>query len=377
MGLEELWSYLKINEEVPDQLHQILREADGGYRLLTKLPEIYSPESISTSNKDQRAWELCGLLFLNLGRFHEAWRVFQGLYDRMLEHQEQTRIWVHKGMPLVYISDCHARLRHPVLAKRYLMLTLCEDAISDKGKILPNRGVYFRIVGQHGVPQPEVDYLGKRAWELSQGNPVESLFPEWVLQELGEDWIRDYPTEEEAGIYVLNTRYLKYLFDGLGTHEGKTLERLAYYLLSCIPGCRAYRRTRTESTDYDVVCSLEGPGLDFRDEVGRYFLCECKDWSRPADFTTIAKFARVLESAKCRFGILFSREGITGAMATTDAAREVLKLFQDRGIPIVVVSESDLRQVLQGANLMAMLRAKYEGIRLDLKVARTNRGHKE
>ena len=356
-----------MDQGVPSQLHPIFREVDGGYQLLTKLPEIYSAESISTPNQDQRAWELCGLYFLNLGRFHEAWRLFQGLYDRMLEHQGQSRTWVHKGMPLVYISDCHARLRHPVLAKRYLMLTLCEDAISDKGKILPNRGVYFRIVWQHGVPQPEVDQLAERAWQIFQGNPEESLFPEWVLQELGEDWMKEYPTEEEVSVYVVNARYLNYLLERLGTGEGKTLERLAHYLLSCIPGCRAYRRARSESTDYDVVCSLEGPALDFRDEIGRYFLCECKDWSRPADFTTIAKFARVLESAKCRLGILFSKQGITGAMATTDAAREVLKLFQDRGIPIVVMSESDLKQISQGANLMTMLRTKYEGVRLDLR----------
>jgi hypothetical protein len=247
------------------------------------------------------------------------------------------------------------------------MLTLCEDSIADRGKILPSRGVYFRIVGQHGVPQPEVDLLAKRAWELFQGNTEESLFPEWILQELGEDWMKEYPTEEEAAIYVANTRYVKHLLDQLGTGAGKALERLAHYLLSCIPGCRAYRRAQTQSTDSDVVCSLEGSALDFRDEVGRYFLCECKDWSRAADFSAIAKFARVLESAKCRFGILFSREGITGAAATTDAAREVLKLFQDRGIPIVVVSESDLTQIVQGANLMTMLRTKYEAIRLDLR----------
>src|SRR5262245_21935198 len=35
---------------------------------------------------------------------------------------------------------------------------------------------------------------------------------------------------------------------------------------------------------------------------------KCKDWSQPADLLTFAKFARVLDSTKSRFGILFSRE---------------------------------------------------------------------
>jgi hypothetical protein len=40
-------------------------------------------------------------------------------------------------------------------------------------------------------------------------------------------------------------------------------------------------------------------------------LCECKDWTEPADFTAMAKFCRVLDGTKSRFGILFSRSGIT------------------------------------------------------------------
>ena len=41
--------------------------------------------------------------------------------------------------------------------------------------------------------------------------------------------------------------------------------------------------------------------MDFRAELGRYLVCECKDWAdRAVDFTAIAKFCRVLDSAKCK-----------------------------------------------------------------------------
>ncbi len=124
-------------------------------------------------------------------------------------------------------------------------------------------------------------------------------------------------------------------------------------------------RRRSASTDYDVVCGMEGVDLDFRSALGRYFLCECKDWGNPADFSAFAKFCRVLDSAKCRFGILFSREEITGTARSTDAAREQLKLFQDRGMVVVVIDVEDLKQIADGANLITMLRAKYEEVRLD------------
>jgi hypothetical protein len=129
---------------------------------------------------------------------------------------------------------------------------------------------------------------------------------------------------------------------------------------------RTYRRKRSHSTDYDIVCSLDGVEQDFRSELGRYFVCECKDWKGPADFSAFAKFARVLDSTKSRFGILFSREGITGEDRTRDASREQLKLFQDRGIVIVVVSQKDIEVIIQGVNFISLLREKYETVRLDL-----------
>ena len=135
-------------------------------------------------------------------------------------------------------------------------------------------------------------------------------------------------------------------------------------------------RQRTNSTDLDVTGAFEGPVQDFRSDLGRYFVCECKDWEKPADITAFAKFSRILDSTKCRFGILFSREGISGAGHTLHAEREQLKLFHDRGIVIVVVSNADLERVAQGANFITMLRAKYEKVRLDLKKENVDGGDK-
>jgi hypothetical protein len=140
-----------------------------------------------------------------------------------------------------------------------------------------------------------------------------------------------------------------------------------------MPVCRAFMRSKTYSTDYDVVGIPEGLGLDFRSELGRYFLCECKDWQAKADFTTIAKFCRVLDGAKCSFGILFSKHGITGNRGTTDAAREQVKVFQQRGMVVVIVSEADIQAVAEGANFITMLRKKYEQVRLDLRATTAHR----
>lgn len=112
---------------------------------------------------------------------------------------------------------------------------------------------------------------------------------------------------------------------------------------------------------------MEGFEVDFRSEMGRYFVCECKDWNKPADFTTMAKFCRVLDSTKSRFGILFSKQGISGAKKTVYAEREQLKVFQDRGMVIVVIDEKDLEYISNSRNFINLLRQRYEKIRLDLR----------
>lgn len=111
---------------------------------------------------------------------------------------------------------------------------------------------------------------------------------------------------------------------------------------------------------------MDGFDVDFRSELGRYFVGECKDWDKAADFMAMAKFCRVLDSVKSRFGILFSRKGLSGAGRTRDAEREQLKVFQDRGMVIVVVNQTDLESIARGTNFIAFLRRKYERVRLDL-----------
>jgi hypothetical protein len=55
------------------------------------------------------------------------------------------------------MSECYARLGYQVHAKRYLMLTLCEDALRANGEVSPNEsGIYFRLVWGQGLPEEEL-----------------------------------------------------------------------------------------------------------------------------------------------------------------------------------------------------------------------------
>ena len=360
--------FARVENNVPPEVLSKLVRRDGAAQLVELLPQIIPLTDVARP-EGEGVWHNCGYFYYNLQRYNEALGVFSAMYDQMLAYQLQTKTRIHKGMPLVRMSECHFNLKRPVLAKRYLMLTACEDAIRAKGHIVPEEtGIYFRLVWERGFSHQLLVKYAREVWQISQQHPTESLFPEWIMQELDQDWMIEFPSIEEAGLYFVTIPYIKWLLERLGSEHGLILERLAHYLVSMMPGCRALMRSKTYSTDYDVVCTPEGLGLDFRSELGRYFLCECKDWQAKADFTTIAKFCRVLDAAKCSFGILFSKQGITGEKNTTDAAREQVKVFQQRGMVVVVVSEADVQVVAEGANFITVLRKKYEQVRLDLRM---------
>ncbi len=357
----------KLSDKQKKKLLPLFNQRDGAARLARTLPKVYLPKKIIEGSDECRAWELAGVFYLNQGRPYEAIPIFLALYDHMLVGQRLGKRRIHKGLPLVWIYECYFMMGFVSLAKRYLMLTLIEDAIRDKGKISSETGgVYFRFVWKHGLAVSELQRYAKEAYSMYVKNPKEGLFPEWILQDLDKNWVTEFPILQEAAVYSANSIYMKHLIDQLGDRSGKTMERLADYLLSCMPGCRTARRRRSPSSDYDIVCSVEGLEVDFRSELGRYFVCECKDWQSPADFTTMAKFCRILDSTKSRFGILFSKNGISGEGRTIDAEREQLKVFQDRGMVIVVFDQSDLEHVARGGSFINLLRAKYERVRLDL-----------
>lgn len=359
-----------IKETVGEEFIKILDRRDGAAVFPEKLREKYPAKKYATSGLRgdiNKVWEKAGLLYLNIGRVADALDIFEGFYDWLIEYQETTGKFIHKGYPLVWMAECCTRAGLRSMAKRYLMLTLCEDSIANKGKIDPQTsGVYFRLVWQYGMNDSELQKYVKKIYELYQNKPGKCFYPEWILQQLDNEWISFVPSPNESMYYRVNSRYVNHLLSKFGSGTGKELEELSEYILSSMPGTRTYRRKKTHSTDHDIICAIEGTEADFRSELGRYFVCECKDWAKPADFTTVAKFSRVLDSSKCKFGILFSTMGITGIKATDNAAREIVKVYQDRGIVIIVIDKNDLKKIAEGKNFITILRTKYEKCRLDL-----------
>ncbi len=358
----------KIDKEYWD----LFKSRNGADLIIPKLKNESNNDKIKDLNF-QIKWESIALFYrYNQNQYHQAIQIIQALYDQMIDYQLESGNIIHKGMPLVWLRDFHLLLDHPVLAKRYAMLTLCEDVIRDfnnNNSLNKNEGgIYFRLNWYHGMSDKEIDNYSNIIYEKYKEDKELSKFPEWLIQNLDNNWLIEYPSLSELMIYKPNLKYVKLLLDkSLTDTTGKYFEYIADYVLSNIPGFRTHLRTLAECTDYDNLCIIEGVSADFRSELGRYVICECKDWSKPADFTVISKFGSVIDSVKCKTGILFSKEGITGEDKNKFAEREILKIFQRNGVSILLIEENDILNVLNGYNFIEILRNKYEKIRFDLK----------
>jgi len=336
-------------------------------KLLERFPApVRVGEEAAWDSENWSAWEAVGLYYITEGRHYEALSIFATCYEQLLRAQDQGSFHIHKGKPLIWMSDCYWHMNWLVHAKRYLMLAFCEDLVNDRGTIIPHRGAHYLGMWRHGMAENLFVSLSREVvgstYFLTEG----TMFPEALLQDISEDWLTETPDPREVGAFTINRRYAGLLINTIGERTGHALERLAHYLLSCMPGVRTRRRLISGTSEYDIVCSVDGIEQDFRSEFGRYFICECKDWSTRADFGALAKFTRLLKGTNARFGILFSRKGISGNGKDRYAARERQRLYLQEQVVIAVITLEDLQEIGDGANLIEMLRRKYEAVRLDL-----------
>ncbi len=386
-----------VEELLRDQAHSWwsdMSHPDGVSEVITRLQRQGCPSCWQEHGPEFKTWWHVGQAYRAIGRVWDAVTVFDAMYEQYLDMEAgvEPNGRLNKAWATFELSECFAALGCPAHAERYLLLSVCEEAAvrsQESGGLSPQTfcklGTYRRLRSR-GWTQERFERLFSLAAQEAAEEPVLgghaparplSWFPEWILQGVlrSGQATTSIPAPLEAPLYRVNRRYVDQLRAMVGREQpasrGHALEHLAEYLLSSIPGCRTVRRTKTYSSDLDVVCSMAGTDLDFRADFGRYFVVECKSSEGRADVTDVLKFSRVLDSLKCRFGILFAWNGVTQAASKEGepryALREELKLFLDRGIVLVVITKDHTRRVAeQGESLLGLLREEYERVRFDV-----------
>lgn len=339
-------------------------------------------------NKDLVEW--CNLAGEKRSHSEKILILF-AIYQRLTSSSQPQ--WC--ALPLVRLSKAFLDKGCTWLSKYYGMLSLCDEARSQGGPLGLPHDSYRLMLGFHDLSEHEIQRYVNEAIRIYSKLP-EGLkpFPEAILSNFDQDWKTGVPSTSEYGLYYANGTLIKSILQAIESikdklkeikkakdnktyskesnepttkQQGDLLELLGRYVMSCMPGARINEspvwQYRTD-TDYDVVCSLDGFQIDFRTEFGRYFICECKAWTDSVDFDVVAKFGRVLDSVRAKFGIIISLNGLTGDENGENAGAEQLHIFRDRGIIIVSLNKDDLLSVAEGRNFINMIRQKYDDIRL-------------
>jgi hypothetical protein len=211
---------LSAGRDTVDELTSTLRE------------EMNIEKVIDENAWERRFWVELGIRYRKRKRVHEALQVFHALYQRLLEHQIEVgpARHVNKGDSLYHIGVSHSALGRPVIARRYMMLALCEDAVDDQGKVEPYTvATYGWLVGRLGFSRPEYDRYVSEAWRLWKELGADALFPELILQELGQQWMTEHPAAREVGVYAINRRCVEHLLRAYPNTEQKaTCPRSAF-----------------------------------------------------------------------------------------------------------------------------------------------------
>jgi Restriction endonuclease len=150
--------------------------------------------------------------------------------------------------------------------------------------------------------------------------------------------------------------------------KGKALENLAQLLFDTVPSLKCkYKNLQTRSSEIDLVIEYDRSKgqIALFEELGRYCLIECKNWSKPVGVVPVRDFMGKLDKCKTRLGIIFAKNGVTGVDSGADALREIQSRFDRDGVYLLVFSLQDLKSIKSGQDFEIALDLKADNLRFD------------
>src|SRR6266542_3356271 len=206
-------------------------------------------------------------------------------------------------------------------------------------------------------------------------------FPEEVVRRfIGADMAYSHQTHglPARGEFPLSSGYLQALLHdvdeavlkGDDNAKGESLETVAFYLFSLLPGCVPKRNVLAQDSSYEddiIVRDLYRENNIISDTFGRHFLVECKHRKGPIEVPEIGYFLFRIKMQHTKFGVMFSNYGITGgknSIPERAARAEIMRAFHEDGSICVVITREHLDQLIQDeGGFFWLLLEKYEEYR--------------
>jgi hypothetical protein len=369
---EELFGFLRSKLEQGTWFG--IHEAIIGLSNNTGRKKIIDP----FENPDSDLWScVWNFLYFQTKLYSEALTVSQTFLDLYYALQEEEKKRIHKGTPLQYLGLSYFSLNNIEQSRKFHILAFIEDVIrhfesqKPKSKTPPLAMVSTpaTITLRTRFRMTDLDLKGLQDFVWKTAYNSVPFYPEQVFV----DWIRNneksakiIARSEEERLYHVNLQYLRQLETiAFKDKTGVGLERLAFYLFSCVDGFEPIYRKTTKSFHFDVLVRNLINDHVLLETLGEYIGVECKKIGETVTAEDLDHFIHKLRLHNMRSGVIFTTEGISGAKYKRTVYGESIieKTFQRDGVVIFDITKADVESLSQGCNLLALLLRKYENTR--------------
>lgn len=168
-------------------------------------------------------------------------------------------------------------------------------------------------------------------------------------------------------------------FDKNGKHiytaqeRGKILEEMAGLLF--FDGNALFDKVincKTVTNEIDILVNWTKEALQIGinrsyDFIGEVFLCECKNYVGSVDVTYVGKFYSLMKASGTKFGIMFSRNGLSGSHIWVHGKGLARKIALRENIYIIDITWEDFKQIYEKkTNIMKIIDDKYVAMKNDI-----------
>ena len=169
------------------------------------------------------------------------------------------------------------------------------------------------------------------------------------------------------------------VYDNMGKHiltaqeRGKILEKMAGLLF--FRGNAMFDKAincKTVTNEIDILVNWSKEALQIGlnkayEFIGESFLCECKNYTGSVDVTYIGKFYSLMKVSNVKFGIIFSRNGISGQNIWLYGKGLARKIALSEQIYIIDITWSDFEEIYnKKTNILKVINDKYIAMRNDI-----------
>ncbi len=363
---EEVKSILEKNETRPLDAFQ---HAKGLLRDAVKPGGRFDPLKTDNEWKEGRdGYRIAHDWFKKHGYFSASEKLLLDWWDNLGLLQANTRNkHIYRAETAFYLTDLYWTMGDKGMAFRWGMHMQADDILHgnpDDGGA--GRQMLPTLLGMEDSAFNALNQLAKE--NLNQVNSTDDWtqpagFAEDIFSKFAESKTsyviarassqREMPVSKGyfQALYAAMTKLDPLEERQYNQQKGKALENIAFYLSLQLPGCVPHANVLAKKQAYEtdiVVQNLNPSSSVVAELLGREFIIECKNKKEGVRVSEIGYFLYRIKLTHTKFGIFFTRKGITGRDAMKAGEALINQAYQLDGIICVVLSDIDLEALLTG-----------------------------